>query len=75
MKRIVMRDFLKRNNYLLNETKIKLLKSIIKDSRIDNITKLKSALVLEKKLKLKTKTKIVNRCVVTGRGHSVLSNF
>lgn len=75
MKRITVWDFLKRNNYLLNETKIKLLKSLIKDSWIDNMTKLKSALILEKKLKLKSKSKIVNRCIVTGRGHSVLSNF
>lgn len=75
MKWLMFWDFLTRNNYLLNETKIKLLKGIIADSRIDTITKLKASFTIEKKLKKISKTKIINWCVVTGWSHSVLSMF
>lgn len=71
----IYKDRIKWNNYLVAEAKIKFLKSVIKDSKIDSIEKIKSAYVLNKKFWWMSKVQVVNWCIITGRSHSVLQDF
>jgi ribosomal protein S14 len=75
MKRIVIWDSKKRYNYLLSETKIKMLKSLISDTWVESIDRIKASYILNRKFKNFSKSKIVNWCIVTGWGHSVLRPF
>lgn len=75
MKRTVIRDLKRWNKYLISETKIKLLKSLICNSNIDSNQKSKASFILNKKFKNFSKTKIINWCIITGRGHSILRSF
>lgn len=69
------KDFLKRNNYNKNEAKIWALKFILKSDLTNYKSKLKALFLLNNKLLSSSKTKIMNRCVLTGRSKSVLSTF
>lgn len=75
MKKNIYRDIKKWNNYLLSESKIKMLKSLISNVRIDSFDRVKAAFILNKQFKNASKSKIVNRCVLTGRGNSILRPF
>ena len=75
MSRLNKKDLLNRNKYLKSELKIKLLKSIISDYNSSYISKTKASFILNKKLKTYSKTKIVNRCVLTSWSKSVLQPF
>lgn len=62
-------------NFLKNESKIWFLKAIIFDSSSIFLDKTKAVFVLNLKLNWSSRTRIVNRCIITGWSKSILRQF
>lgn len=75
MTRLNKKDLNNRNRYLKNELKIWLLKSLITNTSTNPLLKVKSSYLINRKLKLSSKSKIINWCVITSRSKSVLKAF
>ena len=71
MKNIVKRDQKRRNLFLKNELKRVQYKSIIKSSLIGGKTKDKYVIILNQIPRNSSRTRVKNRCILTGRGKAV----
>lgn len=75
MKWGIRRDYFKRFNFIKNEANIKILKSIIMDSRTLPNDKLQASYLLNTCFWNSFKTSVWNWCIITSKEHSILKPF
>jgi small subunit ribosomal protein S14 len=75
MTHLVERDKQKRKCYLNLFSKRENLKLLIKDQKENISIRYKSQIKLNKLIKDSSKVRLSNRCIITGRTHSVLKCF
>ena len=75
MTNLIERDKKKRKNYLILFEKREKLKKILKDRKQDSHTRYNTQINLNKLPKNSSKVRLSNRCLITGRTHSVLKLF
>ncbi len=75
MANFIERDKRKRNCYLSLFKKRENLKKILRDRKQDMSTRYKAQIELNSLSKDSSKIRISNRCLITGRTHSVLKSF
>ena len=75
MANFIERDKRKRNCYLSSFEKRENLKKVLRDRNQDMSTRYKAQIELNKLSKDSSKIRISNRCLITGRTHSVLKSF
>jgi small subunit ribosomal protein S14 len=75
MVRLILKDLKKRKNFFHNEYKFLILKSLSYNAFLEDYNKM----IIKNMLKTygfsSSKSFIHNRCIVTGRGRSILRNF
>ncbi len=72
MNNLIYRDKKRRNLYLSHELKRLEYKSIINNLELSKEMRYNNLLLLNKLPRNSSKVRIKNRCILTGRGHSVL---
>lgn len=72
MNNLIYRDKKRRDLYLSNELKRLEYKSIINNLELSKEMRYNNLLLLNKLPRNSSKVRIKNRCILTGRGHSVL---
>tara|TARA_R110001592_G_scaffold150202_3_gene375983 strand:+ start:10840 stop:11139 length:300 start_codon:yes stop_codon:yes gene_type:complete len=75
MANLIERDKRRRECYLTLFKKRESLKRILKDREQDMSVRYKSQIELNKLSKDSSKRRLSNRCLITGRTHSVLKSF
>jgi small subunit ribosomal protein S14 len=75
MSNLIQRDGKKRNLYLIYEIKRVQYKSIINDLSLSKEIRYASQLLLNKLPRNSSRIRIKNRCILTGRNHSILREF
>jgi small subunit ribosomal protein S14 len=75
MSNLIQRDGKKRNLHLIYEIKRVQYKSIINDLSLSKEIRYASQLLLNKLPRNSSRIRIKNRCILTGRNHSILREF
>jgi len=75
MANLIERDKRKRKSYLVLFEKREKLKKILKDRDQEISIRYQAQIELNKLSKNSSKVRLTNRCLVTGRTHSVLKSF
>jgi small subunit ribosomal protein S14 len=75
MQRLIIKDFIKRKNFVSSEYVLIILKTLSYNTFLDIYTKMIVKNILTTYGFSNTKTLIHNRCIVTGRGRSVLRKY
>jgi len=75
MANLIERDKRKRKSYLTLFLKREKIKRILKDRNQEMSVRYKAQIELNKLSKKGSKVRLANRCLITGRTHSVLKSF
>jgi small subunit ribosomal protein S14 len=75
MSNLIERDKEKRKSFLIFFEKREKLKSLLKDKEQTMSIRYKAQLQLNKLPKNSSKVRLNNRCLITGRTHSILKSF